>query len=342
MEFRKLSLQLYIAAGILALASPMIRNANLYLSLALEQLAQPFTSFAILLNLLVAVSLPIFGLIVPLNGFRGMKKWPLKKLAIAFLLLAALKAFILILWFILDGAFSLSTLALALTSTSGDSSIDWIVTLVFWAATFFAINSTQVTEIDNRTKEEVRADKAKAKAEKFQAQLKLAAEVDEKYGHIMESGRIGFSTITIRTKGYVQIGSGYQSKLLGISSNLNSKKKNMVGRGLGAAVSGGANLLFTSGNKGLAYLTVVSEHGTQTFKSESPSDGELNAIMGLEAAGLAVIDMNHPSTPSQSQVASKDLDESQLDKQLAKLAKMHKAGDLSAEEYKAAKNKLLS
>jgi hypothetical protein len=320
----------------------MVRNASGYLDLAFQQIAQPFTTFVILLNLLVAVLLPIFGIVVPLNGFRGSKKWPLNKLAMAFGLLYAFKAIVLMVWFAMDGATLDTFFALALTVTSGDSGIDWILTLTFWAATYFAIKSPQPSEQETRSKDEIKAAKAKAKAEKIQAQLKQAAEVTEKYGQIMESGTIGFNKITIRSKGYVQIGSGHPSKLLGISSNLNSKKKNIVGRGLGMAVSGGANLLFTSGNKGLAYLTVVSEHGTHTFKSQSPSDGELNAIMGLEAAGLAVIDMTQASNASNNQVLSTDSDSSQLDKQLSKLAKMHKAGDLSEEEYKAAKKKLLS
>ena len=190
--------------------------------------------------------------------------------------------------------------------------------------------------------------KAQKDAEKVAAAERkrvLEKQKIDRCGNEMVSETVGLKTVKIYDKGYVEIGGmfigGIPSKLLGISSNLNSNKKNIVGRGMGTLVSGGANLLFTSGNKGLALLTIVTDTGSQVIKVDSPRDSDIKAIVELEAVGQVAIELGAALSASSSITPSSATAPQSVADELAKLAELKKSGALTASEYTAAKKKLL-
>jgi len=293
------------------------------------------------LGILISAALPLGAIALAILKYRDSASF--RKVALTYILIAGpLKILLIAIWNVVAVGGNLPW-SFVFTVSSGDTSIDWLGTIAFWAAVVFSF----LPENEEIVKHANKDDRKKAKAEVRQ---KRAAEEAvrvrakfEQYGIVLASGTIGFSSISIYSKGYVEVGPfGTPVKLLGISSNMNSKKKNMAGRGLGTIVSGGANLVFTSGNKGMSYLTIVTSNGAQTFKSQSPTNMELSAIMNLEAAGLSVIGIETETKDKRSaeKVAAKPSSDS-IEKKLNKLAKMHKAGDLTATEYKNAKKKLL-
>jgi len=178
------------------------------------------------------------------------------------------------------------------------------------------------------------------KAAEEKAKAKAAADSLATHGRVISSGMIGFDKIAIFANGYISFGKVFTNptpvKLIAISSNLNTKKKNVVGRSAGFLLTGGMNTMFTSKNKGLAYLTVITSAGSKTFRSESPTDLEIKSIMQLEAAGSSILDMQENVVESKS---SKD--SGSIADELAKLADLKKSGALTAAEYAAAKKKLL-
>jgi len=195
--------------------------------------------------------------------------------------------------------------------------------------------------LTNQKLREAREKNAAAqKAAEAKAKAKAEAEALNTYGQLISSGMIGFDKIAIFAKGYVSFGKMFTSptpvKLLGISSNLNTKKKNVVGRSAGFLLTGGMNTMFTSKNKGLAYLTVITSAGSKTFRSESPTDSDIKSIMQLEAAGQSVLASQETVVEVKQVVSS-----SSMADELAKLAELKKSGALTAAEYTAAKKKLL-
>lgn len=151
----------------------------------------------------------------------------------------------------------------------------------------------------------------------------------DKCGDVMTSQTVGLNIVTIYEKGYIEIGGillgGIPAKLLGISSNLNTKKKNIVG-----------------GNKGMALLTIVTDSWSQVIKVDSPKDSDINAIVELEGVGKAAIELGAAIAESSAiEPTSKSLPTSVAD-ELIKLAELKKSGALTASEYSAAKKRLLA
>jgi hypothetical protein len=207
------------------------------------------------------------------------------------------------------------------------------------------LSPIQRAEEERKRAEEKTAQKNAEKAAAAERKNLVEKQKLDRCGNVMTSLNVGLKTVTIYEKGYIEIGGmfsgGIPSKLLGISSNLNTKKKNIVGRGMGSLVSGGANLLFTSGNKGMALLTIVTVDGSQVIKVDSPKDSDIKAIVELEGVGQAAIELASALETSSIPAASKNTSISVVD-ELAKLAELKKSGALTASEYTAAKKKLLS
>jgi hypothetical protein len=208
----------------------------------------------------------------------------------------------------------------------------------------------KMTEIDPRREalriafEEMKSGKPSSLPDR---EFKPDAEQDnrKKFGKVMVSKSIGMTTITVFEKGYVSIGGksgSVPSKLLGISSNLNTKKKNVVGRGLGAALTGGGSLLFNSGNKGAAVLTIVTAAGNKVISRNSPRTGEIEAILELEAVGLAVIELSAQSDSTVATQATGQTAGISVSGEIEKLHSLHMSGALTDEEFASAKKKLLS
>ena len=298
-----------------------------------------FYDFCGTLGILISATLPLGVAGLAVLKYRDSASF--RKLALSYILIAGpFKILLVAIWNVVSWGGNLPW-SFVFTVSTGEAAIDWLATITFWTATVFSFlpenpELAKLTNKDDRKKAKAEARQKKAADEAIRVRAKF-----EQFGNVLASGSIGFSSISIYSKGFVEVGPfGTPVKLIGISSNMNSKKKNMAGRGLGTIVSGGANLVFTSANKGMSYLTIVTPSGAQTFKSQSPTNMELTAIMNLEAAGLSVIGNDAEANQIEKKAKAKPSSDS-IEKKLNKLAKMHKAGDLTATEYKNAKKKLL-
>jgi hypothetical protein len=339
---RKRALIAFAATSVMALFSALLALGDFFTAISLG-----YMDYFLIIHIFFVIPTFLVSLlsgVLALNGFKSKKPWALQKVSFRFFMFAApLKALVFVIVLgILGGVWSIDW-SRVITVTSGNQLVDWLTTASFCLATLFALLPTEQEVKLEGTKEEQKAARREAKVQKALLSLKQDQEKTAQFGEELASGQIGFTNITIFAKGFVQLGNyGVPERLIGISSNVNSKKKNVAGRGLGTVVSGGANLLFTSANKGTSFLTVVTESGTQTFKSTSPSNSEWSAIISLEAAGQAAIEMNQTTSTSRQNTPKNENTEASIEKQLGKLAKMHKSGELTAEEYTNAKKKLLS
>jgi hypothetical protein len=245
--------------------------------------------------------------------------------------------------------------------------LSYLTTICLWAATYAGL-SPEIRKLRPQSHNEAELEKErerlandpavsdkdakrKLKAMAAEQNLKALNAKIENYGDIVARGTIGTSGVYIYSKGYVEVTGMLTAmaptRLLGISSSVNVKKKNLAGRTLGSAVTLGANVVFSPGTKGSAYLTLVTESGTQVISTSMPRESDVRSIMTLEAAGQAVIDMaqeprtskasKSKSSPTKTKPKAKD----DIAVALKRLSKLHKDGELTAKEYAAAKKKLL-
>lgn len=197
-------------------------------------------------------------------------------------------------------------------------------------------NKTQGSSRPSITPEQV----SKPSVEKPEKPMK------EKRGKVLAQGAVGHNIVTIYENGYVKVGAKTE-RLLAISGNAEVSKKSGVGRSVATAATlltpfPGFNLL-SSSNRGDVYLAITTDRKTYMLKG-LPDTGTIKALHGLVAAGTAVLEMRKSQSqiPGQPQqivnVAPASLDFSE---QLKNLSELHSAGALTAEEFAAAKAKLL-
>ncbi len=145
-----------------------------------------------------------------------------------------------------------------------------------------------------------------------------------------------FKDGTFTTKGLLGAESS-PDRLLGFDHDIDSmRRKSTTGRGAAALLTGGASLL-ASNNRGVVYVTVTGANtNVRTFTTRNPSGTTLSSIRGLKAAADAMLAQSSAVQPS-SAASSSD-----MATQLKQLADLHAAGALSAEEFAAAKARLLA
>lgn len=111
------------------------------------------------------------------------------------------------------------------------------------------------------------------------------------------------------------------------------RRKSTSGRGAAALMTGGLSLA-ASNNRGVVYVTVTGEQtGVRTFTTRNPSGTTLTSIRSLKSAADSFLTTGAAAAGDQGP---------DFATQLQKLADLHAAGALSAEEFKAAKARLLS
>jgi hypothetical protein len=198
---------------------------------------------------------------------------------------------------------------------------------------------------------------------------RLQAEHDEKLakkgedpkvlGRKLASEMFANRSITIYENGYVKVRGltgGRPERLLQIVSSADVTKKSGVGRAVGAVASAGWSVL-GSNKRGDVYLVIVTNKTTHTLHTDMPYAHDIRSARTLEAAGLAAIATAQaslmantsgstaahlPPPPATNPVSGTAAAPSpDLSAQLASLAKMHQAGELSNEEFAAAKARVL-
>ncbi|MCM3897083.1 SHOCT domain-containing protein [Gordonia sputi] len=114
------------------------------------------------------------------------------------------------------------------------------------------------------------------------------------------------------------------------------RRKSASGRGVAAALTGGASLL-AANNRGVLYVTVTgATRGAKTYTTKNPSDRILTGIRSLQAAANTLIGAprDRAATPDQSPPVD-------MAAQLKAVADLHASGALTDEEFTAAKARLL-
>lgn len=111
------------------------------------------------------------------------------------------------------------------------------------------------------------------------------------------------------------------------------RRKSTSGRGAAALLTGGLSLA-ASNNRGVVYVTVTGERSNvRTFTTRNPSGMTLTSIRRLKAAADSVLAREEATfTAGAVDVGT----------QLQKLADLHAAGALTADEFAAAKARLLN
>ncbi|MFC5175634.1 SHOCT domain-containing protein [Nocardioides taihuensis] len=122
-----------------------------------------------------------------------------------------------------------------------------------------------------------------------------------------------------------------RDRLIGFDHDADSmRRKSVTGRSGAAMMTGGLSLL-ASNNRGVIYVTVTGENTkVRTFTTRNPSGTQLTSIRSLKAAAETVLAQSVGAIPG-----------GEVSAQLKQLADLHAAGALSADEFAAAKKRLL-
>jgi hypothetical protein len=164
-------------------------------------------------------------------------------------------------------------------------------------------------------------------------------------GQLVESGAFATKTVKIYGNGFVRVQNLFSSsaqyeRLLSIEASANVGKKSALGRGAGAVMTGGINLL-GSKQRGDVYLTIVTDRKTHVLHEDPPTVRGMKESKKLEAAGNAVIrDVAAPdgSVDAQPDHASPG---ATLAERLRQLNTMRDEGLVSTDEFEQLRTKLL-
>lgn len=142
-----------------------------------------------------------------------------------------------------------------------------------------------------------------------------------------------------------------RDRLLGFEHDIDSmRRKSTTGRGAAALLTGGASLL-ASNNRGVVYVTVIGERSNvRTYTTRNPSGTTLSSIRSLKAAfdalaAQAAAAARTPApAPPPAPVAAVPAAPTgpNIARQMQNLLDLHLAGALTAEEFAAAKARLLA
>ena len=197
--------------------------------------------------------------------------------------------------------------------------------------------------------QEKRAQKAKLKQLKKQAAEVNKRDFESKWGQVVASGLLGSKNVRIYSKGFVSVGFLFASKtppqkLMQISGNADVTKKTGLGRGVGFALTGGANVLFSPNKRGDIYLVIVTDKRTYQLHCSPPTKQDMQTFHLLLTAGQSVVkSVNDAQEPSSQNVISMPSPGQTLNlsEEIEKLGKLHSNGTLSDEEFEAAKKRVL-
>ena len=187
------------------------------------------------------------------------------------------------------------------------------------------------------------------KAERHRLKRELDEKNQDNFGKLVIEGVCAGKTVRIYSNGYVRVsgffgGSTPYEKLLGISASADVSKKTAIGRGVVAAATLGANLLYTSNKRGDMYLAISTDRNTHMLHMSPPTERDMKAMHKLATAGQAILDSVgslHVTTDKSPQASRKNDGSISIADEIAKLVVLRDSGALTAEEFQAAKKKLL-
>jgi hypothetical protein len=164
-------------------------------------------------------------------------------------------------------------------------------------------------------------------------------ELAEKIGKKVADEIFALKRVRIYENGYIEIGLGLAStpeKLVSIQSSADITKKSGLGRAAAGVMTVGLNSL-ASNRRGDLMLVIDTDVNTRVLNTENPTTEDMKAMKKLEAVGNSVLARLSSTSVSPASVNST----TDLSVELARLNDLHKSGVLTAEEFSAAKSKLL-
>lgn len=126
-----------------------------------------------------------------------------------------------------------------------------------------------------------------------------------------------------------------RERLVGFEHDIDSmRRKSVTGRGAAALATGGLSVL-ASNNRGVVYVTVTGEKtGVKTYTTQNPESGLLSEVRSLKAAADGLLAPTPGNEPEYTDAG--------IAAQLQQLSDLHASGALSADEFAAAKTRLLN
>jgi hypothetical protein len=172
------------------------------------------------------------------------------------------------------------------------------------------------------------------------------------YGRAVIERLFGGKRVGIYEFGYVRVDGGLlrgpYRRLVEIEASSSIQKKSGMGRGAGALLTGGVNLL-SSNTRGDVYLTIVTELGTEVLQASPPSKSSLATAKELETHGKRVLPSLTQAAGGSESVAegafqgsrAHDVDPS-LAERLRELARLRDSALINGEEYSTLRDRLLA
>ncbi len=164
-------------------------------------------------------------------------------------------------------------------------------------------------------------------------------ELAEKIGKKVADELFALKRVRIYENGYIEVGLGLVStpeKLVSIQSSADISKKTGLGRAAAGVMTGGLSLMGAN-RRGDLMLVIDTENETRVLNTDDPTTEDMKAMKKLEAVGNSVLARLSSTSVSAAPVNST----TDLSVELARLNDLHKSGVLTAEEFSAAKSKLL-
>jgi hypothetical protein len=151
----------------------------------------------------------------------------------------------------------------------------------------------------------------------------------------------GLTNVRVKVfkNGYVKVGDRPLEKLISVSASMeNLGKKSAAGRAAGFLVTGGLNML-SPNKRGDVTLTIATEHKVHVIHTDYPTETQIKGVLAVETAGKAAI------SRQKSQVNAADnhgfSGTRDIGQSLESLAELHSKGQLTDDEFTAAKKRLL-
>jgi len=151
----------------------------------------------------------------------------------------------------------------------------------------------------------------------------------------------GITNVRVKVfkNGYVKVGTNPIEELISISSSMeNLGKKSAAGRAVGFYLTGGLNML-SPNKRGDITLTIATVNNLHVIHTDYPTETQLKGVLALETAGKAVVSRSTPRADATSPQVSSDVRD--VGQSLEALAALHSKGQLTDDEFSAAKKQLL-
>ena len=176
--------------------------------------------------------------------------------------------------------------------------------------------------------------------EKELARLTKKSKFATEFGSIVFQQLIGMDTLRLYSRGFVSVGGVIKEpkpdKLVNLSIDVETSKKTGVGRAVAGVVTWGANLALTGNVRGDIYVNVQTDKGITSIHERFPTNDLVAELRRLEMIAASLLNTNGAvAVQAASEVQTTDTEK------LEQLKSLFEKGLIDADEYAAAKAKLL-